>query len=71
MYQFQIRVLAKKDIQHIVDYYDAQVPYVTNKFLNKLYAELELIKQAPKQFQIKYKKYTCSVYKRLSVWHTL
>ena len=55
MYQFQIRVLAKEDIQHIVDYYEEHATYITDRFLDNLYAEFELIKQAPKQFQIKYK----------------
>ena len=55
MYQFQIRVLARKDIQHAVDYYEEHVPYVTNRFLENLYTEFEIIKRNPKQFQIKYK----------------
>ncbi len=55
MYLFQIRVLASKDIQHAVDYYEEQAPSVTNRFLESLYTEFEIIKRNPKQFQIKYK----------------
>ena len=37
MYKLQIRVLAKEDIQHIVNYYDLISSSITNRFLEQLY----------------------------------
>ena len=52
----QIRVLAKNDIQHIVDYYDEQAPRISDKFLDLLFAEFEQILKNPEVFQIKYRE---------------
>lgn len=55
MLSLQIRVLAKNDIQEIVDYYDRLAPKITDKFLDDLYADLELLQGNPNLFQRKYK----------------
>lgn len=54
MLALQIRVLAKNDIQEIVDYYDRLAPKITDKFLDDLYADLELLQGNPNLFQLKY-----------------
>ena len=56
MTSLHIRVLAKNDIQEIVDYYDRIAPKITNKFLDDLYADLELLKENPSLFQLKYRE---------------
>ncbi|WP_083139797.1 type II toxin-antitoxin system RelE/ParE family toxin [Polaribacter reichenbachii] len=43
-------------MQGIVDYYDENASsYVTDKFLESLYAEFDFIKMKPNSFQIKYR----------------
>ncbi len=56
MYQFHIRILAREDIQEIVDYYDIKASHITNRFLEKLFTEFDVIKENPKLFQEKYRK---------------
>ena len=56
MFQIQIRVLAKEDIQSITDYYDLKASYITDIFLENLYAELDIIANKPELFQEKYRK---------------
>ena len=56
MLALQIRVLAKNDIQEIVDYYDRLAPKITDKFMDDLYADLELLQGNPNLFQRKYKE---------------
>lgn len=54
-YDFRIRLLAKEDIQHIIDYYDSKAPMVTDRFLDRLFREFEVLKQNPLLFESKYK----------------
>ena len=54
MPRLKIRLLAQQDVQEIVDYYDAINPEITNRFLEKLFSELEIIKQNPEIFAKKY-----------------
>lgn len=56
MLQLQIRVIAKDDIQEIVDYYDRLAPKITDKFLDGLYADLKLLQSNPNLFQLKYRE---------------
>ena len=56
MYQFHIRFLAREDIQEIVDYYDSKSSHITDRFLENLYAEFEIIRKNPELFQKKYRK---------------
>ncbi len=56
MFDFHIRVLAQEDIQKIVDYYDENASLVTDKFLESLYIEFDLIKKNPTLFQVKFKE---------------
>ncbi|RLD44900.1 MAG: hypothetical protein DRI89_02500 [Bacteroidetes bacterium] len=55
MYSLNIRLLAKEDIQEIVDYYDEKVPTVTDKFLTALFSDIELLKKNPLLFEKKYR----------------
>ena len=55
MFHFHIRVLAREDIQQIVDYYEEKASHITNEFLENLYAELDVIKENPELFQKKYR----------------
>ena len=56
MFQLQVRLLAKNDIQEIVYYYDVKASkQITNRFLDNLYSELDFLKIKPKSFQLKYK----------------
>ena len=67
MYQLQIRKLAKKDIQDIVDYYDENAStFVTDRFLENLFTEFEYIKSKPKSFQVKFKNTRVSYLKSFS-----
>ena len=52
----QIRVLAKNDIQEIVEYYDRVSPKITDHFLEDLYTDLELLQSNPGLFQLKYRE---------------
>ncbi len=55
MFQIHIRVLAKEDIQQVVDYYDLEAPHITDRFLESLYNEFDVITKNPALFQKKYK----------------
>lgn len=55
MYQLHIRVLAREDIQHIVDYYDRIRSHIADTFLENLYAEFDVIVENPNLFQKKYR----------------
>ncbi len=55
MYNLHIRVLAKEDIQNVVDYYQNITPTLADRFLNTLYAELENLQKNPALFQIQTK----------------
>ncbi len=55
MYKLHIRVLAKKDIQSAVDYYQNISPTLADRFLNTLYTELEHLQRNPALFQIQTK----------------
>jgi len=55
MFLLHIRVLAKEDIQQIVDYYDKKASHITDKFLENLYTEFDIIAENPELFQIKYR----------------
>lgn len=55
MFQLQIRVLAQEDIQQVVDYYDLEAPYITDRFLENLYSEFDVIAKNPALFQKKYR----------------
>ena len=50
-----VRLLAKDDIQQIVDYYDEKAPFITDTFLVDLYEDFEIIKKNPFLFREKYK----------------
>ncbi len=54
MYQLHIRLLAKNDVQEITDYYQMINPSLADRFLVKLYAELESIQRNPALFQIQH-----------------
>ena len=56
MYQFHIRVLAREDIQEIVDYYDIKASHITDRFLENLYIEFDVITENPELFQQKYRQ---------------
>ncbi len=56
MLQLHIRVLAREDIQQVVDYYDEKSAHITDKFLNSLYTEFDIIVDNPALFQVKYRK---------------
>jgi len=56
MFQLHIRVLAKEDIQQIVDYYEEKAIHVTDMFLENLYIEFDVISENPELFQQKYRK---------------
>ena len=45
MFLFHIRVLASEDIQQIVAYYEEKSLYATDRFLENLYIELDVIKE--------------------------
>ena len=55
MFLFHIRVLASEDIQQIVAYYEEKLLYATDRFLENLYIELDVIKENPELFQRKYR----------------
>ena len=55
MYQLHIRVLAREDIQQIVDYYDRIRSHIADTFLENLYAEFDVIVENPNLFQRKYR----------------
>jgi len=55
MFQLNIRVLAKEDIQQIVEYYEEKAPYALDGFLQILYAEFDVIKKNPGIFSKKYR----------------
>ena len=55
MYQLRIRRIARQDVQDAVDYYDSFNPKVTDRFLDKLYAEFDTITSNPYLFQVKYR----------------
>jgi plasmid stabilization system protein ParE len=55
MFQFHVRVLAKEDIQQIVDYYDIKAAHITDSFLESLYSEFDIIIENPELFQKKYR----------------
>ena len=67
MNSLKIRLLAKEDIQEIVNYYDKINKRITNNFLNNLFAELEVIKRNPLIFRIKYKRTRVHYMKRFSI----
>jgi plasmid stabilization system protein ParE len=54
MHQIQIRVLAFEDIQQAVDYYEEKTAHITDKFLEHLYLEINVIQENPELFQKKY-----------------
>ena len=56
MFNLEIRSLARGDIQEIVDYYDKVASSLADRFLDELFAGLELLQQQPELFQIKYRK---------------
>ncbi len=64
MYSLNIRLLAKQDIQQIVDYYNERVPDVTDKFLADLFDEFEILKKNPYLFVEKYRKTRVDFMKR-------
>lgn len=55
MFHFHIRVLAREDIQQIVEYYEEEAPNVTDRFLEILHAEFEVIRKNPIIFSKKYR----------------
>ena len=55
MFHFHIRVLAKEDIQQIVEYYEEKAPSATDRFFKMLYTEFDVIKENPELFQKKYR----------------
>ena len=56
MFKIQVRLLAKNDIQEIIDYYDVKASKkITNRFLDDLYSELDFLKTRLESFQLKYK----------------
>jgi plasmid stabilization system protein ParE len=56
MFQLHIRVLAREDIQQIVDYYDEKSADITDIFLDSLYTEFDVIADNTELFQVKYRK---------------
>ena len=52
MFLFHIRVLASEDIQQIVAYYEEKSLYATDRFLENLYIELDVIKENPEWKEI-------------------
>jgi len=64
MYKLKIRTLAQQDIQNIIDYYDEINSKITDRFLNMLFTELEIIKENPLIFAIKYRKTRVSYLKK-------
>lgn len=56
MYALHVRLLARQDIQQIVDYYDLKASHVTTVFLEILFKELEIIQETPELFEKKYRK---------------
>lgn len=56
MYTLHVRLLARQDIQEIVDYYDLKASHVTIVFLEILFKELEIIQETPELFERKYRK---------------
>ena len=63
MYQLSVRILAQKDIQEIVDYYEEHAPTIVDRFLNSLYAEFDRIQTNPQISQKKYKQTSVSYVK--------
>ena len=55
MFQLHIRVLAQKDLQDIVDYYDLKAPSISDRFLKNVYAEFDFLVENPTLFQKRYK----------------
>jgi plasmid stabilization system protein ParE len=51
MFQLYIRVLASEDIQQIVDFYENKAPHITDKFLENLYSEFNVITEIPELFE--------------------
>ena len=64
MFHFHIRVLARKDIQQIVDYYEEKASHITDRFLENLYAEFDVITENPELFQKKYRRTSVSYLKK-------
>ncbi len=55
MSKINIRLLAKQDIQEIVNYYDDISTKITDKFLDDLFKEFDFLVKNPHSFQVKYK----------------
>ena len=56
MFHFHIRVPVKEDIQQIVEYYEEKAPHsTTDRFLENLYVEFDVITENPELFQKKYR----------------
>ncbi len=56
MYKLKIRTLAQQDVQEIINYYDIINQNITNRFLEKLYLDIEIIKSNPFLFSKKHKE---------------
>lgn len=56
MHPLHIRVLAKEDIQEIVTYYDLKASSITDRFLERLFVEFNVIAETPELFQEKYRQ---------------
>jgi plasmid stabilization system protein ParE len=62
----KIRFHARNDIQEIVTYFDEINPKITDSFLKDLFDELEIIKENPLIFVVKYKETRVRYLKRFS-----
>ena len=73
MRRLKIRLFAQQDVQEIVDYYDAINPEISNRFLEKLFSELEIIKQNPEIFAKKYQEIRSSHLQKFpfNIYYTL
>lgn len=55
MYQLRIRILAQQEADEIFDYYGNINSTLALRFLEVLYAQLDVISENPELFQLKYK----------------
>jgi len=67
MYKLKIRVLAQRDIQEIVNYYDRINPKVADFFMEELFEEFAIITENPLLFNTKHKEARSCYLKRFPI----